>query len=392
MRVLYLINGLGTGGAERSLAEFLPFATERGVHVQVVCRTPRWEGVQDIVERHGDVRFLASRTMAGALAELRRMVTDERPDLIHTTLFEADVLGRLAALGSRTPVLTSLVNTSYEPARLDDPNVRPLRLRAVRSVDGLTARHLVTHFHAITHAVKSSAVTHLGIDPARVTVIERGRDPERLGVPSRRRRAEARRMLDLPTDADVIVAVGRQEYQKGQWVLLEALPAILARRPRATTLIAGRKGHATDRLEAIVRRDGLADRVRFLGHRSDVPEILAAADVFVLPSLYEGLGGAVLEAMALGLPIVASRLPAVAEVTEEGENALLCRPGDPTALAAAVTSLLDDRSTADRFGLRSRALFLERFTLTNSAEQMLRLYEFLVPRASTASEASPIAS
>jgi glycosyltransferase involved in cell wall biosynthesis len=120
--------------------------------------------------------------------------------------------------------------------------------------------------------------------------------------------------------------------------------------------------------------------VRFLGHRKDVPEVLAAGDVFVFPSLYEGFGGALLEAMALGLPIVASDIPAVREVVDDGANAILVPPGDAPALASAIDGLLDDTGRRQAFGARGRTMFCERFVLDRVAEQMLAFYAATVTR------------
>jgi glycosyltransferase involved in cell wall biosynthesis len=119
----------------------------------------------------------------------------------------------------------------------------------------------------------------------------------------------------------------------------------------------------------------LAERVHVVGHRQDVPDLLAGADIFAFPSLYEGLGGVVIEAMALGLPIVASDIPAVREVVEPGGNALLTRPGSAPGLAEALAQLLDDRNRAAAFAKRGRSIFLERFTLERSTANMLQLYE-----------------
>jgi len=123
---------------------------------------------------------------------------------------------------------------------------------------------------------------------------------------------------------------------------------------------------------------GLGSPVELLGHREDVPEILAAADVFAFPSLWEGLGGALIEAMALGLPIVASDVPAIREVVDEGANARLVPPADPPALAEALARLLGDARLRSSYGERSREIFLERFTLERSAEAMLALYQRVV--------------
>ena len=373
MRVICLIDGLGFGGAERSLAELLPGLAAAGIEPTVVCLHHREGGVErDVLAQGFDVRFLP-RGAPARIRSLRRLIRDIGPELLQTTLVESSLVGRLAAAGTGVPVLTSLVNQSYTPERRADPRVNPLALRAVRAVDGWTARHLTTHLHAITGAVKRWAVATLRVSPERVTVIERGRDPGRLGEPGAERRAEARGRLGLPADAEVLVAVGRQEFQKGHRFLLEAMGRVAAARPAAVLLLAGREGAETEHLRRLAARSPLDRSVRFLGHRDDLPDVLAASDLFVFPSLWEGLGGSLIEAMALGVPIVASRLEPVVEVVEGGRCASLVPPREPEPLASAITALLGDRSRARELGTVGREIFLERFTLERSTQRMVEL-------------------
>jgi glycosyltransferase involved in cell wall biosynthesis len=195
-----------------------------------------------------------------------------------------------------------------------------------------------------------------------------------LGRPSAQRRQLARIQFGLDENQEVLVTIGRQDYQKGQRYLLEAMAMLVSTRPRLVLLMAGRSGDVSEDLERLRDRLGLKEQVRFLGHREDVPEILAAADLFVFPSFYEGLPGAVLEAMALGLPIVASDIDPVRETVEEGRNALLVKPASPDKLASAIERLLEDRPAAQAFGRRGREIFEERFTLEQSMARVLALY------------------
>jgi glycosyltransferase involved in cell wall biosynthesis len=292
---------------------------------------------------------------------------------VQTTLAEATLTGRFAAAGTRVPVLTSLVNQLYTPERMADPHVRASAVRALRAVDVWSARHLTAHFHAITRSVKRWAVATLRVPGERITVIERGRDAVRLGDRSPARRARARASLGLSDESDVIVAVGRQEYQKGHRFLLEAMPAVVASAPSAVLLLAGREGAETPHLRSLAARPEIAEAVRFLGYRDDLPDVLAASDVFAFPSLWEGLGGAVLEAMALGVPIVASALDPVREVVEDGRCASLVPPQDAAAIAAAITSMLREPDRARTLGDRGREIFGRRFTLERSTERMVAL-------------------
>src|SRR5262249_47514078 len=152
------------------------------------------------------------------------------------------------------------------------------------------------------------------------------------------RRAAARRALGLPPDAPVVVNVGRVDPQKGQVDLVDAFAAVRAHRRDAVLLVAGRPGGASGAVAASIAAHALDGHVRRLGHRDDVPELLAAADVFALSSLYEGTAGAVIEALALGVPIVTSDLPTLREVA--GNAALYAPVHDPGAVAAAIVRLL----------------------------------------------------
>ncbi len=361
-----------------------------GVAPTVVCLHRRAEGVERQVRAAGfDVRILEATGWVGRVRELRRLLRRDRPDIVHTTIFESDIVGRLAAAGTGCTVVSSLVNTPYDSARLGDPNVSARKLWAARHIDGWTARHLTDHFHAISEAVRDASARTLRLDPGWISVIQRGRDPQRLGEPSPQRRLAARRALGLDPEAEVIVNVGRQEFQKGQLDLLRAMESLARRRPGLMLVQAGRRGYVTGELESIVHRTGLADRVHFLGHRDDIPDVLAAADVFAFPSHYEGLGGAVIEAMALGLPIVTTAVPALLEVVEPDKNALVVPPGSPGLLADALGVLLEDAGRRNSFGACSRKIFLERFTLEITAVRMLEFYAYVSRRYPQLSRCEP---
>jgi glycosyltransferase involved in cell wall biosynthesis len=228
-------------------------------------------------------------------------------------------------------------------------------------------------------ADSAPTVAALRLPDNKVTVIERGRRPETLPIVSPARRAAARDKLGLPVDAEVLVSVGRQEYQKGHRYSLVAVRE-LSDRPDLVLLVAGRTGNESDELQQILTgMPETAARVQLLGHRPDVAEVLAAADLFVFPSLFEGMPGAVIEAMASGLPIVASDIEPVREVVDIGANAVLVAPRDASALAAAVRELLDDRLRMDDMGNRSREIFEERFTIERSVEGFIDLYHQVLP-------------
>jgi glycosyltransferase involved in cell wall biosynthesis len=344
-----------------------------GVVPTVACFHGQVEGVEHLLGGV-EVRILAHASRAAQMAELRGLARDRRFDLIHTTLFEADVFGRPAFFGLDIPVVTSLVNMPYEPARLEnDPNVNRHKLAVARWLEIVTGRLCATHFHAITEAVKRSAIERLKVRARDITVVHRGRDPRRLGRRTAERRQRVREQLGIPESGFVILNAARQEFQKGQRYLLDAFRLVLARRPDAWLLIAGRTGNASHELQ--VAAQGLGDRVRFLGHREDVPELMVGADAFALPSLWEGLGCVLIEAMALELPIVATDLEPVREVASTPDAALLVPPKQSARLADALLQVASDAPTARRMSLAGRALFESSFTLEHSARGMFELFQ-----------------
>jgi glycosyltransferase involved in cell wall biosynthesis len=328
---------------------------------------------QEVREAGFDVRLLEGKGLVAKARSLRSLIKEMRPNLVYTSLFDADMVGRMACIGIDVPLMSNLANTAYDPARLDDPNVDARKLRVVKMVDGFTARHLTDHFHAVSQAVKDSTVDTMRVKPDRITVVKRGRDENRLGHAGPERRRAVRMRLGLVEDADVVVTVGRQEYQKGHRHLVAAFAKVAAERPQAVLLIAGRHGHASAALEAQIAGLGLGGVVKLLGHRSDVADVLAASDLFVFPSVYEGLGGALIEALALSLPVVVSDIPALREVVVEGQNALLVPPGDDAQLASAILELLSDPEQMHRYGLRSREVFEAEFRAEMAAKRMLEL-------------------
>lgn len=351
MRVLHVIDGLGFSGAETSLRQLLPSLEDAQLHHAVTTFRPVDVTPDSFVDAGIDVHS-PHRPLTGRVARTRhvlRTIADVRPDLLHTTLFEADLAGRVAGILTRTPVLTSVVNTSYVPEARPTSPLSRLKFRGVMAVDGILARRATHAFHAITWAVAERTIADLRIDPSRIWVVPRGRSPRPFGEPSSERRRAVRSRMGLSQTAPVLLNVGRHEPQKGQMELIAAAATLIGAIPDLRLLIAGREGRSTSAIRRRIHVTGLGDVVELLGRRDDVGDLLAAADVFVFPSRYEGLGGAVLEAMMMRVPIVASDLPALREVLDDGRCGALVPLGDSKALAAAVERALSDSTrTSER--------------------------------------------
>ena len=388
LRVLFVISRLDrTGGAGRSVAELVMSLHRLGVQTELACFQRMHGGLEEELEESGiPVYSLNADHLVTAIWHLRRLVRRLDPDLVHTTMYSADQAGRVAAWRTGTPVISSVINPTHDPALLVDDTCPLWRRRMMWAIDGWTARHLASRLHTITDAVKRSAARGLRIDPDRITTVYRSRDARRLGSPDASRRASTRRALGAD-DASIILTIGRQTQQKGQIHLVDAFARLAPTRRDAILLIAGAVGSATPQIEARVLELGLTTRVRLLGFREDIGDLLTAADVFAFPSLYEGLGGAVIEAMALATPVVASDLPAIREATGDGDGALLVPPGEDVALADALERVLTDRALATSLAARGRRQYLRCFTPERTDLEMIEMYAAVLSQSQAGSHA-----
>lgn len=278
------------------------------------------------------------------------------PDLIHIHAgigWEGHGLARAArAIG-----LTS-VRTEHLPYLLTDGD---------QQTEHRAGLDLVDRIIAVSQAAAESLIL-AGIDASKLTTVRNGVRPR----PSGKTRAAMRQELGLAADDDLLLMVARLTPQKGHDTLLDALPLILAQRPGTWAVFAG-SGPEHERLTARLWHDPCRGHVIMLGHRGDIPDLLATADVLVLPSHFEGLPLAVLEAMAAGLPIVASRIGGTVEALGH-DYPFLVPPADPNALANAVSDLLSSRAVAADLGAALRRRFHDRFEAGRMAEEIRGIY------------------
>ncbi|MDH6109081.1 glycosyltransferase involved in cell wall biosynthesis [Kitasatospora sp. MAP12-15] len=376
MHVLYVIDGLDrVGGAEQGLLALAPQLVRSGIKLDVAYLTPSPGGFQPELTAAGATVFgVHHRGRGRTAAALHALVRERRPDLVHTTLHEADVLGRAAALAARTPVVSSLVSSAYDPEHLHALGLRPWRVRTAQAMDAATAQG-TRRFHALTRHVAGAMASRLRIPAGRIDVVPHGRDPELLGTVTPERRVAVREALGLAPDTPVVLAAARQVYQKGLDVLLAAWPQVLRGAPGAVLLLAGSTGPQSPRLHELAAAPGMLGQVRFLGVRGDVPDLMAAADVFAVPSRWEGLGSAAVEAMGVGVPLVCSDVPALRETVRSADYAVLVPPEAPQELAAALSAVLADPAGSVGRVQAARARFLTNFTLHQVTGQMVDFYE-----------------
>ncbi len=378
IKVLFLIDSLGPGGAERLMVDLLPRLREIGVDSDVVA----------IQERHGnpiadDLRRVGVTVSTvgierlrerGALARVMTAVLDSSPDVIHTQLEFADILGSIA--GSRLDIPTiATIHT------LDRP--KPWSREAARfRVMAWTLRRRSQRVIAVSESARRHVLRKAGL-PKRCTItIHNGINLTPFLGTDHTTRNRVREELDFAPDVPVVATVAVLREPKGIDDMLEALPALLINHPLLRYLIVGDGPHRTA-LEAKAAELGVHDSVHFAGRRADVADMLAAADIFVLPSLTEALPTVIIEAMAVGLPVVATTVGGIPELVEHGTTGVLVPPASPLRLSEAVGRLLDSPRQRHAMGLTGRRSAIDRFSIERHASRLADEYRVLVSRSET---------
>lgn len=340
-QVFLLLRGLTAGGTDCVL--FCPpgSASEaRAAQLGIECRT---------LPMRNDLDVRAARGLAAGFKACD-------VQLVHLHTGRATWLGGLGARFAGCPAITT--------RRMDRPIHRGLKSR-------LTYGTLTDRVAAISPAVEEW-LRRAGVPAERMELIPSAVDPTLLDP--RRSREDVRQEFGAEPDGVVVLAVGALELGKGHDVLLQAW----GRMENPPTLWIAGEGPARSALE-----DQAGPRVRFLGHRPDVPDLLGACDVFVMPSRHEGLGVAALEAMAVGRPVVASDVGGLSHAVEAGRTGLLVEPGDSGALAAALKRLTDDSALREALGGRGAARVRQHFLASQMVASYLALYRRILDRRAT---------
>lgn len=369
--VLHLSTSSGPGGAERVISTLSAVLNRDQCRVIVGLFRPGW--LQTECERLGVETLVTPlsgpfhfRWFVGCLQLIRR----EKVALIHAHEFSAIVYGWIVARIAGLPFVGTIHGKNYfwEKWR---------RRFAYRVVS--RSGHLV----AVSEDLKRFVVNKVGIPDARVRVIHNGVAPS--GAVSDEETDRCRAELGIGTGDLVIGTVGSLYPVKGHQYLLDAMPAVFRSYPNAVLLLVGR-GDLEVSLKEQARRVGIEERVRFLGMRQDVPRLLSVMNVFVLPSLSEGLSVALLEAMASGKPVVATRVGGSPELVEHGQTGFLVQPEDVRDLAANLMKLLSDPGMMRQFGQQGAERVRQHFSMAAVASRYRDLYwECIGPNAQRSS-------
>jgi glycosyltransferase involved in cell wall biosynthesis len=352
-RILILIKGLGIGGAEKLVSEGARYWDRDRFDYSVAYVLPWKDQLVGGIEQLGiDVELIGSdRGLTPiTLSRLRQLIRRRGIDLVHAHL---PTMGIVARVASPVPVVYTEHNMaeSYRPVTRWANRLTYRRNRAVMAVSGAVAGSVSSWPGRPVIVIPNGVAVHAGAAQANA----------------------AREELGLSDDAPLVAHVGNIRPGKGHDVLIDAAAILVKSMPDVTIVsIGGEKFPGDlDRVQTRVAKEGVGQSIRFLGRRPDALSFVAAADVFVNPSSVEGLPVAILEAMALGRPVVATAAGGVPGIVKDGETGVLVEPEDPEALAEGMSRLLSDREMAVRLADAAQSLVEKEYGL----EPMVRATE-----------------
>ncbi|MEC9293731.1 MAG: glycosyltransferase [Chloroflexota bacterium] len=360
IKVLHLITSLEVGGAQHGLLLGLPrFDSEKYEHI--VCSL--MDRIQMAVQfqRAGiEVHSLGLKTKIdfSSAIRLRTLLKEINPDILHTYLLHSNVLGRIVGRLTGVPKIIGSERTIGQA--------------------GYWGRLLTKLTNPLTDAVEVNSQTgatvienSLGVPREKIEIVRSGVNLDEYSKPTKR--TEIRTELGLNQDQHLVLYMGRLRSVKGVEFGIRSFSLVKNKRPNLYMALAG-EGEQLCNLKKLVNSLGIDDHVKFLGVRNDLPDLLAAADSILMPSLKEGFPRTAIEAMAAGKPIVATRVGGTPEAIIDGETGILVPPEDIYTMANALLSLVDNPALRQQLGTAGAKLARKNFSINSYVDRLNELY------------------
>jgi glycosyltransferase involved in cell wall biosynthesis len=365
INVIHLVEELTIGGLEKILTSIVLNLDKKKYNVSVWCLREGGFFANKLVKEGIDVKILNILTSRNPLSiyKLYNLLKIHKFDIIHTHAYSAGTIGRISAFLAGVPVIISHNHSVYDYYN-----------RYYHFVEWLLS--LITdRVICISDIVNRFANETQRINAKKLITIHNGMDSEY--AVSEKRISGLRKKLDIPADHSVICTIAHMEEHKGIKYLLESASLLLQSRNDVSFLIVG-EGTLKEDLRKLCVVLKIEKNVIFAGERSDIPEILSLSDIFVLPSLREGLPLTILEAMACGKPVIATNVGGIPEVVKDGVSGILVSPKDPEDLHSAMNELLDNREKLKKMGYNGKRVCNESFDSKTMIGKIENLYDSLM--------------
>ena len=379
-KVLHIITRLDKGGSAENT-----FLTVKGLDKEKYDVTLMSGPVEDArqerrtqVEEYG-IRYIHLPVLVRnihmvydliALFKIYRFLAKEKFDVVHTHTSKAGLLGRFAAKLAGTPLV---VHTPH--GHIFYGYFRRLKTKMFIRLEKIASR-MTNKIVALTDREKSDYITHKIVREGKCIVIHSGIELDRYRELTIEEKNKLKKEIGIPEDAMVVGTAGRLISVKGPEFMIKASQHISLESPETYLVFAG-DGPLKEDLQTLAKETGTDKNIIFLGWRDDVPRILSVFDIFLLPSLNEGMGRVLAEAMALGKPIVASNVGGIPDLVIHGKNGYLVPPQNPEKLAKYTQLLLEDKDKREKMGRAGKEM-ASGFTHEAMVQKIARLYEELM--------------
>ncbi len=366
---MHIIKDIGFGGAEKLVSDLLPVLKRKGVDVSIVCLNDKMSYASGLIDadinitvlEHGKRGFNLFNLLRSR-RKLRAVIMQQQPDIIHSHLYLADLLVWISApVGSRIVVT---IHNTYKWWRWWEAKGKRMRYFAMTKVSAILGRLRNSTFICVSKTIEKNAIDFLEINKGKISKVYNGIVLDNFNVKTEYNQ----------TESPVIIQVGNLRRQKDHITSLKAFRVLLQKHKRAKLLFVG-DGHLRQEIEENIASMGLEGSVSLLGQRSDVPELLRNSDVFWMPSLFEGLSIASLEAMACGLPMVVTDTAGLTESVIDGKTGFFIKIGDFNQLAKWTSDILKDVSLARSMGCEGRKRVEELFSIGVTASGYIKVYK-----------------
>ncbi len=370
IKIFYLITSTNTGGTEKALLELVKRINSDtfSVHVCSVKKPGRFgPKIADCADsfcclgmsEQGILKALWN--FLPALLQLIHIIRQVKPDIIHCFLFRANILGRLAGRFAGRPVIISSIRVIEEG--------KPLK----HLIDRLTSS-MVDKYMAVSESARQFTIEHVRLSPEKIITVYNGIDCSEPPAENPGIYAPGRNPVRM-------ALIGRFDPQKGHSVLLDAMKIINSSQSCVNIQVYFfGDGPDESRIRNRVKQLNLSKQIFFMGTTDNIRKQIAKMDIIVLPSLWEGLPNAVLEAMAESRPVIASDIAGIREVVVDGETGLLFEPENPGALADAILKLTGSKKMAEEMGKAAKVKVVEKFSIKKTLEETTAVYHGLMKK------------
>jgi glycosyltransferase involved in cell wall biosynthesis len=372
IRILQFITTTIGGAGEHVL--MLATGLDPDQYDVTVCFSPGCPLDKDFYEAGLKVVPIEMRRTGGltrsivAYRQLRRLLAESQFDIVHTHTSVAGVIGRVAAKRAGVSTVIHMIH-----AYAGHEQVPPLKRRLYLTIERWLDRY-TDHYVAGSDYIRAYGIDNGIMRPDKITRIYYALRQDHISIAGDPVNYRAR--LGIPNSGPVAGAIARFELQKGLVYFIRAMPMVLQQVPDAHFIISG-DGPLRETLYTEAEQQGVSSRVHFTGWESEVGRVLSVLNIMVTPSLWEAFGIVNLEAMACGVPIVASRINGIPEVVRDRETGLLVPPADPAKLAQAIIDLMRDQERAHKMGKCGREWVARQFSVSTMVESHDQLYQSL---------------